>query len=75
MSPIKAIKISYQLLNYLISNTGSFNISPMDSLVSPHVPARREDHEEDNHDAEEDEGDGAERDLLKVIVGQCFRHR
>ena len=75
MSPIKAIKISYQLLNYLISNTGSFNISPMDSLVSPHVPAWREDHEEDNHDVEEDERDGAERDLLQVIVGQCFRHR
>ena len=47
----------------------------MDPLVPKNVSTRREDHQEDNHDAEEDEGDGAEGDLLQVAAGQRAGHR
>ena len=44
-------------------------------MVPADVSAGGEDHEEDNHDAEEDEGDGAEGDLLQVAAGQRAGHR
>ena len=44
-------------------------------MVPADVAAGGEDHEEDNHDAEEDEGDGAEGDLLQVAAGQRAGHR
>ena len=46
----------------------------MDPLVPANVSAWREDHAKDNQDAEEDEGDGAQGDLLQVSAGQCARH-
>ena len=33
--------------------------------------ARGEDHEEDHHDAEQDEGAGPEREVLQVAAGEC----
>ena len=54
---------------------GPRNISPVDPMVPQNVSAGREDHQEDNHDAEEDEGNGAEGDLLQVAAGQRSRHR
>ena len=50
---------------------GPRNISPVDPLVPQDVSAGREDHQEDNHDAEEDEGDGAEGDILQVTSCKC----
>ena len=46
----------------------------MDPLVPQDVSARGEDHQEDNHDAEEDEGDGAEGDILQVAASQRSGH-
>ena len=53
---------------------GPRNISTVDPLVPQNVSTRREDHQEDNHDAEEDEGDGAEGDLLQVAAGERSGH-
>ena len=33
--------------------------------------ARGEDHEEDHHDAEQDEGAGSEGEVVQVAAGQC----
>ena len=65
-----------KLSNYpaISSSPGPRNIPAVDPLVPQNVSARREDHQEDNHDAEEDEGDGAEGDLLQVAAGQRARH-
>ena len=46
----------------------------MDSLVSADVSTWGEDHKEDNHDAEEDEGDGTERDIFQVPSSKCSRY-
>ena len=51
--------------------SGPGDISAVDPLVSKNVSARREDHAQDNQDAEEDEGDGAQGDLLQVSACQC----
>ena len=32
---------------------------------------RGEDHEEDHHDAEQDEGAGSEREVLQVSISKC----
>ena len=55
----------------IILLSGSDNIPAMDPLVPENVTARREDNKEDNHDAEEDEGDGAEGNLLQISPCQC----
>ena len=55
----------HQLGSYS-SNSGPCHFPTVDPLVPQDVPARGEDNQEDNHDAEEDEGDGAEGDLLQV---------
>ena len=64
------------LVNYpaISSSPGPRHISAVDPLVPENVSAGREDHQEDNHDAEEDEGDGAEGDLLQVAAGERSRH-
>ena len=56
--------------NILLS--GSDNIPAVDPLVPENVKARGEDHKEDNHDAEEDEGDGAEGNLLQNLSLPIF---
>ena len=48
---------------------GANAVPAMDPLGAADGAAGGEDHEEDNHDAEEDEGDGAEGDLLQVAAG------
>ena len=58
-----------------IPSPGSDNIPAVDPLVPQDVTTRGEDNKEDNHDAEEDEGDGAERNLIKISAGQCSRYR
>ena len=50
---------------------GPINISAIHSVVPEDVKAGGEDHPEDNHDAEEDEGDGAEGDILQVTSCKC----
>ena len=45
-------------------SSGPRHIPPVDPLVPQDVSARGEDHQEDNHDAEEDERNGAEGDIL-----------
>ena len=55
--------------------SGAADIPTVHTVVPADVAAGGEDHEEDNHDAEEDEGDGAEGDLLQVAAGQRARHR
>ena len=55
-------------------SSGPCHIPAVDPLVPQDVPPRREDHQEDNHDAEEDEGDGAEGDILQVAAGQRSGH-
>ena len=60
--------------HYLFSS-GAADIPTVHTVVPADVAAGGEDHEEDNHDAEEDEGDGAEGDLLQVAAGQRARHR
>ena len=50
--------------------SGSRHIPPVDPLVPQDVPSRGEDHQEDNHDAEEDERNGAEGDILQVAAGE-----
>ena len=62
------------LLQSMWSCPGPRHISPVDPLVPENVSTRGEDHQEDNHDAEEDEGDGAEGDLLQVAAGQRSGH-
>ena len=40
-------------------------------MVLKNVASWREDNQEDNHDAEEDEGDGTEGDIIKVTFSEC----
>ena len=58
-------------LKKIILLSGSDNIPPVDPVVPENVTARREDYKEDNHDAEEDEGDGAEGNLIQISPCQC----
>ena len=51
--------------------SGPINISAIHSLVPEDVKTGGKDHPEDNHDAEEDEGDGAEGDILQVTSCKC----
>ena len=60
---------------YYVFSSGAADIPTVHTVVPADVAAGGEDHEEDNHDAEEDEGDGAEGDLLQVAAGQRARHR
>ena len=46
----------------------------MDPLAAEDVSTRREDHEEDHPDPEQDEGDGHEGELLQVSPGERPRH-
>ena len=55
---------------YLILS-GPINISAIHSVVPEDVKAGGEDHPEDNHDAEEDEGDGAKGDIIQVTSCKC----
>ena len=43
----------------------------MDPLGAEDGPAWGEDHQEDDHDAEQDEGAGSEREVLQVFVSKC----
>ena len=70
MSPSRNIENSLYLFI-----SGAADIPTVHTVVPADVAAGGEDHEEDNHDAEEDEGDGAEGDLLQVAAGQRARHR
>lgn len=46
----------------------------MDSVDAPDGASGREDHPEDDHDAEQDEGVGPEGAILQVFAGQCLGH-
>ena len=59
----------------MILFSGSPNISPVDTMVPKDVSTWRKNNKKDNHDAEEDEGNGGQRDILQVTAGKCFRHR
>ena len=61
----------FYLRHFLSKKSGPINISAIHSVVPEDVKAGGEDHPEDNHDAEEDEGDGAERDILQVTSCKC----
>ena len=52
-------------------STGPANIPAMDPLVPANVASWRKDHQEDNHDAKKDEGDGTEGDFIQVSSGKC----
>ena len=54
--------------------SGPINISAIHSLVPENVKTGGKDHPEDNHDAEEDEGDGTERDIFQVPASKCSRY-
>ena len=58
----------------MYSFSGENTISPVDPLAVEDVQARREDHEEDDPDPEQDEGDGHEGELLQVSPGERPRH-
>ena len=57
---------SFHQTFFLIQNNaaGPVNISSIHSVVPEDVKTRGKDNPEDNHDAEKDEGDGAEGDIL-----------
>ena len=46
----------------------------MDPLGAEDGPAGGEDHQEDHHDAEQDEGAGPEGEVLQVVTCQRARH-
>ena len=58
-------------MNVRCLNSGAADLPTVDTLVPEDVTARGENNKEDNPDAEEDERDGAEGDLLQVPAGQC----
>lgn len=65
----KVRKLNKQVKN--LNPKGADNFSTVDTLVLKNVASWREDNQEDNHDAEEDEGDGTEGDIIKVTFSKC----
>ena len=57
----------YPLKMYIV---GEDAVSPVDPLDPENGPAWGEDHEEDHHDAEQDEGARPQGEVLQVAVGQ-----
>ena len=55
-------------------SSGTTPFPPVDPLAFADVPARSEDHEEDDPDPEQDEGDGLEGELLQVLARQRPRY-
>lgn len=55
----------------MFQNLGENPISTVDSMGVEDGEARGEDHQEDDHDAEQDEGAGSEREVLQVSVSKC----
>ena len=53
---------------------GADAVPAVDPLGAADGPAGGEDHEEDDHDAEQDEGAGPQGEVLQVAAGQCARH-
>ena len=50
---------------------GTNSLPSMDPLGAEDGAAGREDHQEDNYDAEQDEGAGPQREILQVTSCQC----
>ena len=53
--------------------SGADAVPSVDPLGAADGPAGGEDHEEDDHDAEQDEGAGGEGEVLKVVSGKYPR--
>lgn len=53
---------------------GTMRLPTMDPMGPPHGPARRKDHKENHHDAEQDEGAGPQGAVLQKPPGQRARH-
>ena len=61
-------------LNQLRSHSspaGQCCLPPVAALAPKDGPARREDHQEDHHDGQEDEGARHQGNLLQVVALQC----
>ena len=56
------------------SCSGSNSLPPVDTIDPENVSSRRKNHQEDHHDAEQDEGVGPEGALLQVAAGQRLGH-
>ena len=58
----------------MFQNLGENLISTVDSMGVEDGEAWGEDHQEDDHDAEQDEGARPQREILQVTSCQCSRH-
>ena len=56
------------------NSSGGSGISAVAALGYEDGPTWREDHPQDNHDGQEDEGAGHQGDLLEVFTVQCSGH-
>ncbi len=53
---------------------GPHGVPAVDPLGASHGPPGAEDHPQDHHDAEQDEGAGPQGEELKVAAGERARH-
>ena len=59
----------FHLANFKhVKISGPVNISAIYSMVPEDVKTGWKDHQEDNHDAKKDEGDGTEGNILQVTT-------
>ena len=58
----------------LVCAAGGRHLPPVAPLAPQDGQAGREDHQEDHHDGQEDEGAGHQGDLLQVVTFQCTGH-
>ena len=61
-------------LHLFCQQTGQCCLPPVAALAPQDGPAGREDHQEDHHDGQEDEGARHQGDLLQVVALQCSRY-